>query len=74
MVSDRKTGRAIGIDDVLNVELINDNLKKFDEAWEEFLMGLEKVPEADLFECMVQLAEGETLTTPSPGHIQKANQ
>ena len=35
---------------MLNIELVNDNLKKFDQACDETLLALEKEPEADLLE------------------------
>ena len=38
------------MDDLLNLELVNDNRTKFDEACEEILMALEKEPEEDLLE------------------------
>ena len=38
------------MNDLLNIESVNDNLKKFDEAWENILMALDKAPEDDLLE------------------------
>ena len=42
--------RVIGVNDLLNIELVNDKLKQFDDAWEETLMALEEEPEEDLLE------------------------
>ena len=39
---------ATSMNDLLNVELVNDSLKRFDQSWEETLMALEKEPEGDL--------------------------
>ena len=47
-------GRAMSMNDLLNIEVVNDILKKFDQAWEETLMALEKEPEADLVEDLHQ--------------------
>ena len=38
------------MNDLLNTEMVNDNLKKFDHSWEETVMELVKEPEADLAE------------------------
>ena len=38
------------MNDLLNIDLVSDNLKEFDQAWEETLMALEKEPEVDLVE------------------------
>ena len=37
--------RVINKNDLINVELVGDDDKKLDQAWEESLMVLEKVPE-----------------------------
>ena len=37
--------KATSITDLLNIESVNDNLKKFDLCWEETLMALEKETE-----------------------------
>ena len=42
------------MNDLLNIELVNDNVKKFDRAWEENLMALEQAPEKYLFEGLYQ--------------------
>ena len=36
------------MNDLLDIELVNDSLKKFDSSWEETLTALEKRPEASL--------------------------
>ena len=38
------------MNDVLNFEWVNDNLKTFDEALENILMTMEKAPDDDLLE------------------------
>ena len=38
-------GKAKNMNDLLNIELV----KKFDQAWEDTLMALEREPKADLF-------------------------
>ena len=35
---------------LLNIELVNGNLKRLGQAWEETLMALEKEPKADLLD------------------------
>ena len=35
-------GRAVGLTDLLNIELYNDNLKQFNHAWEEMLLTLDR--------------------------------
>ena len=42
--------RVTGMNDLLNFGLVNDNVKKFDDAWERIPMALEKGPEDDLLE------------------------
>ena len=37
--------RVIDLADLLNVEMVKGDLKKFDEAWEESPLTLEKEPE-----------------------------
>ena len=37
--------KVIGTNDLLNIELVNDHVKKFDEAWQNILIGLKKEPE-----------------------------
>ena len=44
--------RAMSMNDLLNIELVKGNLTKFDQAWEENSMALEKQPEADLSGCL----------------------
>ena len=52
--------REFDINDLLNIELVNDNLKKFDEAWENILMALEKAQEDDLLENLCRQLEKST--------------
>ena len=40
--------RVPGMNDLLDIELLNDSLKTLDEAWENILMAPEKEPEDDL--------------------------
>ena len=40
--------RATNTNDLLHIELVHENLRKLDQAWEEPLMALEEEPEADL--------------------------
>ena len=42
--------RVFGINDLPHIELVNDNLKMLDDAWERTLMALEKAPEEDCLE------------------------
>ena len=35
-------GREVGLTDLLNIELYNDNLKQFNQAWEEMLLSLDR--------------------------------
>ena len=41
--------RATSMNDLLNIEVINDHLKEFDQSWDEALMALEKETEGDVF-------------------------
>ena len=43
-------GRTTSINELLNIELFNDNLIQFDQAWEETVMAPEQEPEEDLWE------------------------
>ena len=47
------------MNDFLNIVLVSDNVKKFDQAWEQTLMGLESEPEEDLLEGLTPSAVGE---------------
>ena len=50
------------MNDKLNIECVDDNLKTFDEARQETLLALEKEPEADLMEGLYhQQLEKSTL-------------
>ena len=42
--------RVFGINELPHIELFNDNLKIFDDAWERILMALDKAPEEDCLE------------------------
>ena len=42
--------RAIGLDDLPNIEVRNDNLKRFQQAWEETWIVVEKEPERDFLD------------------------
>ena len=35
-----------------HIDLVNDNLKRFDQSWKETLMALEKKPQEDLLEAL----------------------
>ena len=35
-------GRAVGLTALLNIELYNDNLKQFNQAWKEMLLSLDR--------------------------------
>ena len=45
-------GRAIGTNDLLNIELHNDNLETFGHVWEETLMAKESELERDRLESL----------------------
>ena len=42
--------RAISVNGLLNIKLVNDNHEKFEPSWEEPLIALEKEPQGDLLE------------------------
>ena len=52
--------------DLLNIELVTDNLKKFDKAWLKFLMALEKKPEDDLLDGFYLRQSGSRLPSRMP--------
>ena len=37
------------MNDLLNIELVNDNLERFDDPWENILMALEKENQKTIF-------------------------
>ena len=53
-------GRAVGLTDLLNIELYNDNLKQFNQAWEEMLLSLDKGVDGEMFE---HLCKGQIRTS-----------
>ena len=44
--------RAMGLTDLLNIELYNDNLKQFNQAWEELLLSLDKGVDGEMLEYL----------------------
>ena len=47
-------GRVSGSNDMLNIELRDDNLKMFDQTWEETLMAMEKERGRDFLQSLHQ--------------------
>ena len=51
------------MNDTRSILLVNDNLKKFDQAWEESLMALEKEPEEDPLEGLYHRRVDKSIIT-----------
>ena len=64
-------GRAIGMNDLLNIELRNDSLKMFDQAWDETLMAMDIETNMAFVEGLYyRRLEKSTLMRNSSAHIQ----
>ena len=50
------------MNDTRSILLVNDNLKKVDQAWEESLMALEMGPEEDLLEGLYHRRLDKSIT------------
>ena len=48
------------MNDLLTVELRDDNLNMFDQAWEETLMAVENAPERDLLKSLYHRQLGKS--------------